>query len=146
MAAALLKVFQVFGARMSKPVHINHADGVARSYSAATNWGGLVFPCGQVPYQVDGSTPAGIEAQTKLCLENLSSALLNAGSCLENLLQVTVFLSDQKDFEKYDAAWGEFFSGKNLPPRTTVFVSGFRGEKKIEISSIAVNNETKDMR
>lgn len=125
-------------------MHINHADGVARSYSAATNWGGLVFPCGQVPYYADGSTPVGIEAQTKLCLENLASALRNAGSSIENLLQVTVFLSDQKDFEKYDSTWREFFTGKNLPPRTTVFVSGFRGEKRIEISSIAAKNESED--
>lgn len=144
MGAAKLRVFQVFGSRMSTVTHINHADGVARSYSAATNWGGLVFPCGQVPYDADGSTPAGIEAQTKLCLENLASALLNAGSSIKNLLQVTVFLSDQKDFEKYDVVWREFFSGTNLPPRTTVFVSGFRGEKRIEISSIAAKNETKD--
>lgn len=129
---------------MIKPMHINHADGVARSYSAATNWGGLVFPCGQVPYHADGSTPKGIEAQTKLCLENLAAALRNAGSEIENLLQVTVFLSEQKDFETYDVAWRKFFEGKNLPPRTTVFVSGFRGEKRIEISSIAARSETED--
>lgn len=126
---------------MSELIHINHSDGVARSYSAATNWGGLVFPCGQVPYRSDGSVPDGIEAQTTLCLENLAAALLNANSSIKHLLQVTVFLSDQKDFEEYDKAWRKFFTQINLPPRTTVFVSGFRGEKRIEISSIAVKRE-----
>ncbi len=127
---------------MSELIHINHADGVARSYSAATNWGGLVFPCGQVPYREDGSTPTGIDAQTTLCLENLAAALLNANSSIKHLLQVTVFLSEIKDFDEYDKAWRKFFTGINLPPRTTVFVSGFRGEKRIEISSIAVNRQS----
>lgn len=126
---------------MSELIHIDHADGVSRSYSAATNWGGLVFPCGQVPYRKDGSTPTGIDAQTTLCLENLAAALLNANSSIKHLLQVTVFLSEIKDFEEYDIAWKKFFTNMNLPPRTTVFVSGFRGEKRIEISSIAVKRE-----
>lgn len=126
---------------MREITHVNHSDGVARSYSAATNWGGLVFPCGQVPYRSDGSVPSGIESQTKLCLENLASALENANSSINHLLQVTVFLSVITDFEKYDIAWRDFFSEKSLPPRTTVFVSGFRGDKRIEISSIAAKKE-----
>lgn len=132
---------EVLGSRMSELIHIDHADGVGRSYPAATNWGGLVFPCGQVPYQKDGSVPAGIKLQTIQCLENLSAALEHANSSIHNLLQVTVFLSDQKDFDDYDSAWREFFQSSNLPPRTTVFVSGFRGEKRIEISSIATKKE-----
>ena len=132
---------EVLGSRMSELIHIDHADGVARSYSAATNWGGLVFPCGQVPYQADGSVPVGIKLQTIQCLKNLAAALDHANSSIQNLLQVTVFLSDQKDFDDYDSAWREFFKSSNLPPRTTVFVSGFRGEKRIEISSIATKNE-----
>jgi 2-iminobutanoate/2-iminopropanoate deaminase len=132
---------EVLGSRMSELIHIDHADGLTRSYSAATNWGGLVFPCGQVPYQEDGSVPVGIKLQTIQCLENLSAALAHANSSIHNLLQVTVFLSDQKDFDEYDSAWREFFGTSKLPPRTTVFVSGFRGEKRIEISSIATKKE-----
>jgi len=117
--------------------HLPHADGKAKSYLAATVLGELVYPCGQVPVAPDGSTPAGIQAQTRQCLDNLQVSLTRAGSGADRVLQVTVYLLDQGDFEAYDQTWREWFSGMDLPPRTTVFVAGFRGEKRIELTAVA---------
>ena len=117
--------------------YLPHADGAAKSYVAATVLGDLVYPCGQVPVAADGTTPAGIEAQTRQCLDNLHASLTRAGSGADRVLQVTVYLMDQGDFEAYDSAWRGWFAGMQLPPRTTVFVAGFRGEKRIELTAVA---------
>jgi 2-iminobutanoate/2-iminopropanoate deaminase len=108
---------------------------------AATLLGDLVYPCGQVPVAADGSTPAGIEAQTRQCLDNLQATLTRAGSGADRVLQVTVYLADQGDFEAYDTTWREWFSGMHLPPRTTVFVAGFRGDKRIELTAVAARGQ-----
>ena len=119
----------------------DHPDGVARSYVQATRLGGLVFPCGQIPVRPDGSTPKTISEQTVACLDNLERALERSGSSLSSLLQVTVYLADQADFDDYDAAWRERLAEVPLPPRTTLFVSGFRGAKRIELTAIAAAEE-----
>lgn len=129
---------------MSEIQHLPHADGKTKSYVAATLLGDLVFPCGQVPTAADGSTPAGIEAQTRQCLDNLQASLDRAGSGADRVLQVTVYLADKADFETYDATWREWFTGMELPPRTTVFVAGFRGEKRIELTAIAARRSGGD--
>ncbi|MCF8531265.1 MAG: RidA family protein [Candidatus Nanopelagicales bacterium] len=118
--------------------HVDHADGVERSYLAATTFGHLVFPCGQIPTLPDGTTPEGIAEQTRACLDNLERSLQRCGSGLGKILQITVYLADPADFEDYDAAWRERFTGIPRPPRTSIFVAAFRGTKRIEISAIAV--------
>lgn len=126
---------------MSEIQYLPHADGKAKSYVAATIFGDFVYPCGQVPVALDGSTPAGIEAQTRQCLDNLHASLARAGSGADRVLQVTVYLVDQSDFEAYDAAWRSWFDGMELPPRTTVFVAGFRGDKRIELTALAARGQ-----
>ncbi len=118
--------------------HIEHADGVERSYVAATTLGDLVFPCGQIPALPDGSIPEDIESQTRTCLDNLERTLVRCGSGLDRILQITVYLADKNEFDAYDAAWRERFTGRPRPPRTSIFVADFRGTKRIEISAIAV--------
>jgi len=117
--------------------HVPHDDGVERSYLAATKFQGLVFPCGQIPVAEDGTTPSAIGEQTVLCLNNLEASLVRAGSSLSQILQITVYLAKMQEFEEYDAAWRERFSELPLPPRTTLFVAGFRGDKRIELTAIA---------
>lgn len=128
---------QVLGRRMSPVTRVGHADGVDRSYSAATIHNGVVYPCGQIPVSPDGSTPVDIAAQTRQCLENLELALRRSGSSVHQLLQVTVYLSRIDEFEAYDQAWLQFFESIPRPPRTTLFVAGFRGVKRIELTASA---------
>jgi len=119
--------------------HIQHADSVERSYLAATTFGQLVFPCGQIPTLPDGSIPATIGDQTRACIDNLESVLIQCGSGLDRILQVTVYLADKGEFDAYDLAWRERFTGLPRPPRTSIFVADFRGTKRIELSAIAVS-------
>ena len=130
-------ILEVLGSRMNKITRLDHADGKPRSYPAATLLADLVFPCGQIPVKSDGTTPATISEQTVVCLDNLEATLIRAGSSLDAILQITVYLAAIEDFEAYDEAWRNRFGKYSLPPRTTLFVQGFRGEKRIELTAIA---------
>lgn len=113
------------------------ADGKPRPYSATARVNDIIFVCGQVPTRADGSTPTDITGQVTQALDNLEQALSAAHSDLSSLLKITVYLADLEEFEDYNAAYLTRLSGHPLPPRTTVQVAGFRGEKRIEIDAVA---------
>ncbi|MGH3349701.1 MAG: RidA family protein [Nocardioides sp.] len=118
-------------------VHRDHADGVPRSYLASATHGGVVWACGQVPRRADGSVPGSIEEQVGVTIDNLEAVLRDAGASLATVLKMTVFLADLDEFDSYDAAYRARLDGNPLPPRTTVQVARFRGEKRIEIDAVA---------
>ncbi len=118
-------------------MHIDHAGGPDRAYGAAAVHNGTVYPCGQVPVDRDGSTPTGLADQAALCLDNLERVLLRAGSSLDALLQMTVYLADIGELDEFNRSYRARMAGHKLPPRTTVQVAAFRGEKRIELTAIA---------
>jgi 2-iminobutanoate/2-iminopropanoate deaminase len=118
-------------------VRRDHADGLARSYTASATHGGVVWACGQVPRRADGTVPHSIEEQVRVAIDNLEAVLRDAGASLATILKVTVFLADLDEFDAYDAAYRACLNGGPLPPRTTVQVARFRGEKRIEIDAVA---------
>jgi 2-iminobutanoate/2-iminopropanoate deaminase len=118
---------------------LEHPDGVARSYPAATVHNGVVYPCGQVPVDADGATPPGLADQVR---SNLDATLRRAGADLSSILQITVYLDGPDGFAEYDATYRAAFHGAPLPPRTTLFVAGFRGTKHIELTAVAAVTAT----
>ncbi|MFE4835754.1 RidA family protein [Arthrobacter sp. NPDC056691] len=112
-------------------------DGKPRSYSASATTGGIIYLCGQIPAREDGTVDADIAGQVTQAFDNLEAALKDAGSSLSHLLKLTVFLADLDEFDAYNAAYLTRLSGHPLPPRTTVQVARFRGEKRIEIDAVA---------
>ncbi|MFY0672305.1 MAG: RidA family protein [Bacteroidia bacterium] len=78
-----------------------------------------------------------IEAQTKSVFENVKTVLEASGSSWENLVDVTVFLTNMKDdFKKYNAIWAEYFKD-GAPCRTTVEVLSLPTPIGIELKCIA---------
>src|SRR3954453_9292039 len=68
---------------------------VPRAYSPATAFGALVFSSGLTAADpVSNDIPSGIEAQTRRCFEKLADILAEAGSSLDQVLRVTVYLTD----------------------------------------------------
>ncbi len=118
-------------------VRREHADGVPRSYTASATHGGVVWACGQVPRRADGTVPESIEEQVRVTIDNLEAVLHEAGASLSTIVKMTVFLANLDEFDAYDAAYRGRLDGGPLPPRTTVQVARFRGEKRIEIDAVA---------
>jgi 2-iminobutanoate/2-iminopropanoate deaminase len=124
---------------MSTITRTQFTDGNPRPYSASAATGGIIYLCGQIPARPDGTTPPDIAGQVTQAFDNLEAALHEAGSTLSHLLKLTVFLADLDGFDDYNAAYLTRLSGYPLPPRTTVQVARFRGEKRIEIDAVAAH-------
>jgi enamine deaminase RidA (YjgF/YER057c/UK114 family) len=104
-------------------------------FSASTKLGNLVFISGQGAHV----PPFEIKAHTEITLKALEKELIKAGSSMEKVLKVSVFLSDIKDISAMNEVYKGRF-GKNPPVRTTVAVAkdGIPGEGAIvEMDCIA---------
>ncbi len=78
-----------------------------------------------------------IEAQTRACIENIKIILEAAGSSLNQVLDVQVFLIDMdKDFQKFNKIYTEYFE-KVGATRTTVSVSALPTPIAVELKVIA---------
>lgn len=84
-----------------------------------------------------------IEAQCRAVFKNVRSVLEAAGSSWEDLVDVTVYLTDlTRDFRVYNEIWAEYFpEAANAPCRTTVGVSWLPTPIAIELKCIAVVRE-----
>lgn len=120
------------------------------SYSHALKVGNLLFISGQgcrdaktgieagLTFDAKGEVVAyDIEEQTKGVLENLRAVLTAANLGFENVVDITVFLADMSDFEKYNGVYSRYFSMEHPPARTTVQVAKLPGRNYIEIKAIA---------
>lgn len=79
----------------------NAPDLRARSdiYSHTAKVPGLIFCSGQVPMGADGKiVPGGIKEHAAQCISNIEKALKNAGSSLDHLVKVNIFLKSMDDF------------------------------------------------
>lgn len=79
-----------------------------------------------MPVDSDGTTPQGLADQVRLVLSNHETTMLRAGSDLFLILRMAVYLDGPAGFAAYDSAYRGVFGERPPPPRTTVFVAGFR--------------------
>ena len=86
----------------------------------------------------DGTVAAyDIEMQIRSAFANVKAILEAAGSQWENLVDVTVFLTDMKrDWATYNRVYAEYFT-TNKPSRTTVEVTALPTQIAIELKCIA---------
>ena len=70
------------------------------TYSQAVKHQGLVFLSGQIPLDPQSMevVAGGIEVQIKQVFDNLSAVCTAAGGTLDDILKLTVFLTDMSDF------------------------------------------------
>lgn len=78
-----------------------------------------------------------IEKQCHSVFKNIKYILEDSGSCWENIIDVTVFLTNMKDdFKTYNSIYAEYFKD-NLPCRTTVEINCLPTPIGIELKVIA---------
>ncbi len=112
-------------------------------YSQAIVANGFVFVAGQVP--IDPSTgkvvEGGIKEQTRRVLENVKAVLEAAGSSLEKVVKVNVYLKRAEDFAAMNEVYSQYFPTEP-PARTTVVTGMVREEFLIEVDVIALAQQT----
>jgi reactive intermediate/imine deaminase len=111
-------------------------------YSHAVSFSGpMVAVSGQVPLDADGELVGqnDPEAQTRQVFENLTTALAAAGTGIENVVKLTVYLTDLADLAAFRQVRDEYISLERPPASSLVEVSGLvHPEFRVEIEALAV--------
>jgi 2-iminobutanoate/2-iminopropanoate deaminase len=107
------------------------------SYSAGVLCGGWLFVSGHAAQDlVTGEVVHGtIEEETRLTLSHIGTLLAQAGCTFADVVKCTCHLANINDFDPFDKAYREFFTGVR-PARTTV-QSVLSDGIKVEIDAIA---------
>ena len=122
---------------MHKPVSTNAAPAAVGPYSQAINLGGLIYTSGQLPINpATKEMPADIAAQARQSLENLKAILLEAGSGLDKVVKVNIFLTDMAEFGTVNQVYSTFFS-QPYPARSTIGAASLPLGAKVEIEAVA---------
>jgi 2-iminobutanoate/2-iminopropanoate deaminase len=111
-------------------------------YSQGVVHNGLVFVSGQLPMNMaTGEIENGaIESQTELALRNVEAILQAAGSDLNHVLQMTIYVSDMELWGKVNEVYARVLGG-HRPARAIVPVKDLHFDTKIEIQAIAAVRE-----
>ena len=103
-------------------------------FSGSTKFGNLVFISGIGAHVA----PFEIKAHTEIVLKGMKEALEKAGSSMDKVLKVTVYLNDIADYKGMNETYKGRF-GKVPPVRSTIAVAkgGVPGDSLVEMDCIA---------
>jgi 2-iminobutanoate/2-iminopropanoate deaminase len=122
---------------MKEIVSTHNAPAAVGPYSQAVKCGGLVYVSGQLPLDpATGKMPEATTDQARQSLTNVKAILEVAGSSLDKVLRVGIFMTDLADFKPVNEIYATFFTG-DCPARATVQVAALPLGAKIEIEAVA---------
>lgn len=142
---------------MSEPIRTDTAPAPVGAYPHARRVGNLLFLSGVGPRQpgsnaipgnvldADGKlTVYDIEAQCRQVFANVRAVLQASGARWEDLVDVTVFLTDMaRDFAAYNRVYAEHFRDPATAPcRTTLGITALPTPIAIELKCIASIGES----
>lgn len=124
-----MSVKEIYFDNTAKPVG-HYAPGVVHN--------GLVYVSGQLPIDLKTREPftGAIEGQTELALLNVEAVLKQAGSDLDHVVQMTIYVSDMELWGKVNETYAKVM-GEHRPARAIVPVKDLHFDTKIEIQAIA---------
>ncbi len=121
-----------------KSILTPNAPAPGGHYSQAIVHNGTVYVAGQLAIDKDGNklTDASAEAQTELVFQNIEAILQAAGSSLDRLLAVTIFISDINDWGKINETYIRIL-GEHRPARAVIPVAPLHFGLKLEVTAVA---------
>ena len=136
----------------SRVVHSTRAPKPVGAYPHARRVGDLLFLSGIGPRQAGTTAIPGVElapdgsirsydiaVQTRSVMNNVRLVLEDAGLGMENLVDVSVFLTNMKeDFRTFNSIYASYFTDPDtMPCRTTVEVGALPTPIAVELKCIA---------
>ncbi len=114
-------------------------DPTPRAYSHGVRVGNLLFLAGQTGVDANRRLAAGdFEAQTRQAFANLQAVLEAAGGSLDNLVTMTVFITDMRYGDEFTRLRGEILK-RDFPASALIGVSQLAPHHALlEIQGIAV--------
>ena len=122
---------------MKKPIFTNKAPAAIGPYSQAIQWGDVVFISGQVAFipstgELNNNT---FESEVNQVIDNLDAICKEAGGSLDNILKLSIFLTDLSNFDAVNDLMKQRFS-EPFPARSTIEVSRLPKDVNIEMDAI----------
>ena len=112
------------------------AGGQPLPFSPAVRAGDFIYVSGQIAMNENGEVePGGIEAQTRLTMENVQKVLKMAGCTFDDVVKANCWLDDPRDFWTFNKIYAEFFPHGG-PARSTVRAQ-LMVDAKVEVDVIA---------
>jgi len=123
---------------MKKVIVAPDAPKAIGPYSQAIEANGFVFISGQLPINPETGTieVTDVTAQTDQALKNVRAILAAAGCTLDNVVKITVFLSDISNFAAMNEVYKQYFTG-DFPARSTFAVKDLPMGALVEVETIA---------
>ena len=123
---------------MRQAVHPPGAAAPSAPYSPAIVSGGLVFVSGQGPLDLKtGEYLKGdVQSETRQVFENIKTILQAAGTSMDNVIKVNVYLRDINDFAAMNEVYKTYFQTP-FPARTTIQAGALPRGFAVEIECIA---------
>ena len=123
--------------KMKKPIFTSKAPAAIGPYSQAVQWGDVVFISGQIPLNPENGqlNNATFEDETNQVLDNLEAICQEAGSTLDHILKLTIYLTDLSKFDVVNSIMASRFS-EPFPARATLEISKLPKEVSIEMDAI----------
>ena len=108
-------------------------------YSHAVTAAGFVFVSGQLPIAPDGSklAEASFEQQAQQVLDNVANALKAAGSSIDKLAQVRVYITDIALWPTFNTIYAKW-AGSARPARCVVPVPQHNGKRAFVLLTVIV--------
>lgn len=124
---------------MVKTLHTDKAPAAVGPYSQATEVNGSIFTSGQLPLvpETGELITDDIKKATARSLDNIKAILEEAGSNLDKVVKVNIFLDDINDFAAVNEVYSEYFTN-HKPARSCVEVAKLPKGGLLEIEAIAV--------
>ena len=127
---------------MSKEIiSTENAPQAIGPYSQALKAGGLMFISGQIPlnHKTGDLVSGSIEDEANQVLQNIKSICEAAGYGMEDIVKITIFLTDLGNFAMVNEVMKNHFS-EPYPARATVEISGLPLGVNVEIEAIVSTN------
>lgn len=107
-------------------------------YSPGFEHNGVVYVSGQLPMDLISREPftGSIGEQTELALRNVEAVLKAAGTDLDHVLQMTIYVSDIELWGEVNKVYARVM-GDHRPARAVIPVKDLHFDTKIEIAAIA---------
>ena len=100
-----------------------------------------LYISGQVGIDPEGQIPAGFEEQCRLVWTNLYHILESAGMSRQNLVKLTIYMTDPEDLPVFRTIRDEYLEGTR-PATTLLMISQLaRPEWRLEIEGVAASLE-----
>ncbi len=118
-------------------IHSDAAPAAIGTYSQAVQSGQLVFLSGQIPLRPDDMTivDGDFAARARQVFTNLGAVAKAAGGDLDDIVKLTIFLTDLDDFATVNKVMEEFFE-QPFPARAAVGVSALPKGVDVEADAI----------